>query len=496
MKKTISALLCVAVLMGLCLTALAEGTQGIVTLPAPIPDRNKTAPSSAPKGITLPDAIASAFSDIDWKGWTPVAADRQTADGYPGTRGAIIMRRDGRNVLCMIEKLGSSWRIDQQSATMIYQGDILPDITLENSDVLQARMEIHYDKSPDGHEETYYWLTSSELPWHLSSIQRTDALPEGTPLNVHITYYKMYLMYSEQLQAERDSEFLPGYPTDRVYGVIDNRVGNFDIYTYPRRYADAAQTIVPPQSLSEGEQQDPLPSAIRTSLTGDAPVYGGLGDTFELVGTVLPAETEVGAIALEGAYVMIEYEEEGGMLRMGYVPMDTVDVPGGLPEVHFPRLTATVGDAWRKPMKIYDAPDNANANWTLNPGEEVIYLGTYGSDWTYIETTHHVKYRGFVRSEDIAVQYNLDIGEVLPSEPRGIIVRDARVLDDPYRTSDPQTLATVTVGDRVIFIDNLYGEYAYIEMRLQTGGTEEAIRGYIPRDAVKSMDADQLEGNG
>lgn len=448
--------------------------------------------ASAWADVTLPDPIESVFDTSVWADWTVVAADEDTAAGYAGIRAAVIMKRGDRNVLCLLAKHGSEWVITDMTANAVYQGDRLPALSFDGSDVLITRLTVSYPETASGVEEQYHWVTFEDMPWCLSDIALQEPQRDGVIRYTRIAYAKSKLIYQEELVVGGNEHFAP-YRNEQFYGRFFRMLRNFDILGYARTMENVPLYLAPPSYLAAGEQQDAFPQAQPAKLSHGKgrTVYLGPGRHYEEAAvTRLRSSTRVEAIAAEGGFAFITFEGADGLPGYGYIAFNALSTREALPEAQFACLAATVSaDDY-----LLDAPDTGNVIRMVSQGETVTYLGTVGSAWSYVEIGTPAA-RGFIRSDALAVQYDLDVGDLSGAAPNALAARDVRVIDDPYRRPEQTTVATLFTGTPVVFIDNLYGEWAYIEVRLE-GDVQEPIRGFVPRDAVVSMDAYALEGNG
>ncbi len=444
--------------------------------------------------LELPQAVAQAFQGEAWAEWTPVAVDKATKKGMPGIHAAVIMQREGRNVLCLLDKVGSGYRIASQSARAVYQGDVLPTLAFDD-DVSMGILILEYAKGRDGSKETYKWDRIDEIPyWIIASITIAEPGRNGITLYTGLSFYRAYVAMAEytneHIQDQRAYD-----RAERFYGVLQRMPENFGLDAYPRTLYTAGFTIGPLPKLSAGEQQDPLPAPQPVKLKGPVSAYASPSEGYSPViqEDVKPADA-VSALAVEGVWALITFKGADGAALYGYVPYAAIEDASALPETEFVYLRAEWKDLTQTEIRV--APDDSARVITSMPTNvPCYYLGTVGSEWSYIEVLADQNYRGFVRSDTLNIFYDLDIStdDVMASlTPNGRITRDVEIIDDPYRRDTWTKLSTLVEGDSVVFIDNLYDEWACV----QVYEGDKLVRGFIPYDAVESMNEWALEGNG
>lgn len=443
--------------------------------------------------LALPPEISKAFSDESWEGWRPVVVDEETAAGKGNPWAAVIMHRGDRNVLCILEKPDADFEIVSMSGAAVYGGNVLPVLEFESSeqDIPSVLMYAYTFRAPRL-EETYRVARDENQPgtWQMMNIVRTEVRPQGVHHTVSLDYYRMYLLYAEAVGLDIHTSIM--FHNDRLFGAFPRRFANFDINTYDRTMDDARAQLGGLPALAPGQQQHPLPAGMSVQLAADSKidVYTGPGRQYaRTVGGVVGPESNIQALALCGNYAFVAYADQDGPARFGYLPINALrDVT--VPDAQFAYNTTYV----LQDTAITNIPAGTSSMGTLHPGEQVLYLATLGSDWSYVEVGGPQPTRGFVRSEHILVDYDMEVpmdGSDIPGAT-AIVVRDVLMIDDPYRRPARQTVGTLQAGNKVTFYDTLYGEWAYVGINIDG----VLIRGFIPRDAVASTDGYPLEGNG
>ncbi len=450
-------------------------------------------PQQAPAAVSLPDPIANAFSGPAWEGWTPTVLDDEATLAPLGIHGAVIMSKEGRNVLCILENWGGNWIITRQTALAIYQGERLPTISFAETSPLVSRMVITYDLGSTG-QEAYVWNLSNGSPdmWTLETVLLSEPGRGNLTNYVRLTYMPTHLRIGEGSNlGPRTDNFYP--EAVRIFARLNRRIGNFDINAYPRSIAEAYVKLDTPPALSPGEQQDPLPAGIPAEvLPGLWRVTDWPGDREEQqkIGLVNPDST-VKAIGAEGAFAMISFEEAGAT-RFGYVPLNALAPVNNLPELRFASLWAdqTVSHATDE-MTEGNGPDGPILLNTSIPMDRCLYLATLGSDWAYVEWIN-TQSRSFVSSDELNIFYDLNRPVDPEFLPKAMVSQDVDVIDDPYRRAIPKVLGQVKANDIVSFVDTLYGDWACIQITKDG----QILEGYIPRNLVNPLDGVGLDGNG
>ncbi len=453
------------------------------------------AESPAPRAVTLPAPIAAVFDDPAWNGWTPVALDDEAASAPVGIRAAVLMRRDGRSVLCLLERAGDAWVISRQTALAVYQDDRVPQMTFAETDVYTSRLTIRYEEGRNGRPEIYKWSTGNDSAtrWSVSQIMLEEPGRGGITLYTKLQYYQAYVSYYEYTSQHADPAHAT--ETERFYGKVNRLFGAFDINAYPRTIEQARFAFPTPPPLTPGEQRDALPAPIPAkALPGEWPILLGPDSTYErMPDAVVTQDSTVTAIVAEGAYALAAFADGDEPRRYGYLPLNALEPLPDLQDARFPYLRAAYeGEAVTEANLSANTPaDGALLNTAMFPGK-CTYLATLSGDWTYIET-NIPKARGFVPSDAVRVTYDLDQYESVDATLPGTITRGADIVDDPYRLIEPKKLGEVKAGDTVGFVDTLYGQWALIVVT----GEGDPLWGFIPRDAVGAPEGGYaLEGNG
>lgn len=438
--------------------------------------------------IELPEAMAAVFAADSWAGYTPVAADYHTLEGVEAPYSAVIMQRDGRNILCILEtQPDGSLLLNAMSSPAIYQGDLLPTMEFywdEEGGELHL-MTYTYAQGRDGDLEVYQ-INDANKVWYINMAELYGDQSYGIKHRTTITVYE-YLAYQEANLRGTEEVTWEG-PTRRVFALLHRKLPQFNIETYARTYDDAVMTLGGLPKLEPGEQQDPMPvpgEAVAVSAES-VPVYSGPMERYlRGEGAEAFAGEKVFPIGLEGNYAFVAYGAAGDAMRYGYVAENALAQRPEVADLSFAWLNAELTEG----ASLLDGPDG-NALTLLPPGTSVSYLATLGSDLAYVEAPGVTPARGFVPSEALAISYGMFTGS--GADVNAYLLENVELIDDPYRRVTPTVLGLLEQGAEVVFLDNLYGEWAYIEATV--GG--ELVQGFVPRWAVESTTGDGLEGNG
>lgn len=430
--------------------------------------------------VELTGPVAELLAEERFAGYAPVAADARTLRGKTLDNGAVIMARDGRYVLVMLRRDGDTYRVVDSTATAIYQDGRLPKITFEEyEEEAYYVCFITYTDEETGDREIYTYTDSGET-WYASSVEIEGRPSFDIVSSMAVTCFE-YINFRQT--NYRDGVVTWEGPMERVFTHFGRRLANFEIETFPHSYEEGLAFKHGLPKLAEGEQQNPLPQGVPMALPEgtllplyDAPLHGDQArPPF--------SGSEIDVVGLFGAFALIRYEDDTGD-RFAFTPEGLIDGHPEAPELVFANLDATMLEK----QPLLDGPAGNETLPLVGTGRKVTYLATYGSDLSFISFDGVF---GFVPSDALAVSYGMYDG----NEPveQAVMLADGDLLDDPYRTATPKALAALEAGDQVGFLDNLYGEWAYVELETADG----PVHGYVPRDDIENVNPGMgLEGHG
>lgn len=447
--------------------------------------------------LELPEPVAQAFaSDPAWDGWTAVAADADSLAGAPNYASTVVMERDGTYVLCLLQRseTGEGYVLSDMAIDVLYQDGRLPEIQVEpkteEAPMFHSSAILLYKDEKGGYER-YGW-DFVEGQWCMGGTQMLRFKGDTVRHEVFISFFRMYLEYSENAGTSEQTSFMHQY--QRFYGKINRMLRDFSITSLPKSIlGDEASGVSTPERVRAGQQLDPLP--LSTKATPDHPadtIFLGPGNSFPAREQPIGTDEPVELIGRYGSYVLCAYKNADSLYAYGYLPANLFDtLPDSLASVHFPCTIAYV----QEEAALTDCPDGSDSLFTLRKGTQVIYLATLGGDWTLVEAqgTEGIVH-GFVRSDALLVDYGMD--QPMKGNNKGsseaIAVRDIELIDDPYRRAEPTVLASLPQGTVMYFMDTLYGEWAYVDVEIDG----KLIRGFVPESALASVNDHPLRSNG
>lgn len=433
-------------------------------------------------------------NDPAWDEWSIITADEDTLAGDPQDVAALLLEREDVYVLAILKNEGQGYEVDATAIGAIYQDGRVPVIRVKPGEPnlsIGSELSITYTDEEAKTSETYRYFSHENRRWSISSIMQVRTLADALQSETSLSFHRMYIDYTQSVGDEHTSIL---FTRERVFGKHNRALDSFNIYTYARTLEEAGNQPNIPSMRNAGQQPDALPAAqsVTLDVTEKVAVLTGPGnDYLQIDDAYIKRGTKVEAIALHGNYALVAYKNGREPVRYGYIPQNTLQKTENLPHTQYQYTPAYV----QEDTPLVDSPKGTGKLGTVRAGDELVYLASLGSEWTLVEVPGLRPIQGLVRSDALLIDYGMDTrmdGSNAAGGSKAMLVQDTIVIDDPYRSATPETVATVFTGMQVLFLDSLYGEWAYIEV--QVG--EAAIRGFVPRDAVVSMDHNQLEANG
>ncbi len=445
--------------------SVAPVEQPVAPTEAPVMSTEKPAgPASAPA------LVEELFSGEDFEGYS-ITAFAQNPDGTLGTRAAAaILSREGRNVLFLLDLRKGEYRIVERSAKALRQGSEIPKLRVDGWDGITITYPLLWETGT----VTYYAYLEPDI-WRISLAEVFREGRSGEKLRSTVAYTWRDMVFADYTRS--GSDYNPvSYPVE-VRGKPMAYLASFDI---EKMYLEANEAIAlfgMPVGTTEEARRDPLPeAAIMTTLLAERSIYLA-PDEQSAVGR-LPAGTAVAAYARVGNLALITYDDKEGRTAFGYVAESALDGADQLPELLVEQLRAGLS----RGALLTDTPFAENPNELSVQLTPARYLGTLGDDWCYIEATdaNGARVRGFAKEKDLWISYYTHDYTYADYAANGTLTKDAALIDDPYRFATPNTLAELSAGTEVAFLDNLYGDWVLI--RVEVDGKD--VQGFVPYDAL------------
>ena len=349
----------------------------------------------------LPEEIAELFDVPAWEEYeVPYTTKYPDKLAYIWLEhsdfGLVLQRKEGLNVLCVIERdRKGEMRITIRNYTTII-GDYVPvfDSTpYQTPEVNTVTLDIYGDSY-------YLMLVKIGGVWRVKQVQDYDAEMMAGVSSDRIVYYEMY----------DNGDFLDYDPEagKTVYGTYDNRFAGFNIYAFPKTIAEAREKLTNPPvtptdfytpqviTLRAGEQYDVFAAPGRSSYrAANGKAVMSTNDWVQIFGE-------------EDGWVLVQYDISRDKMRFGYIdasalPRDT--------EVQTLRWYDLPAQTIKYNVSVTDDPlVSGNIIHSLRAGDSVKVLSEFGN-WYYIETTDNYGklLRGFVPQSCIDIVTDADM---------------------------------------------------------------------------------------
>ena len=275
-----------------------------------------------------------------------------------------------------------------------------PDETLVISYHFDDRIE-EYCFSPEGKKKEKWkmkWIRIlTDVYTNPQTADRTAEVVEIKPTGDGLSY-RGYHEETDKPEIETAKKTI-------VPGVIYTDLDEFGIYSFPKSLGKARQRLTQPPTLPVNTQRDALPEGKTGSFCKDEkyPVYSGPSESYYRAANgkaSVSTNDWIQVFGCENDMVLIQYAISSEKSRFGYIPAEAVQDRSQLEVLEPAYLPASVSKA----CGLTDDPLKTKGEIArLKDGEDVRYLATFGSEWTYVETLTEPPMRGFVPSESIMI---------------------------------------------------------------------------------------------
>ena len=330
-----------------------------------------SAASMAAYDERLPAGVNEILSGRAWDSYEVTKVDGHTEWGASRDVIAAILSKGERNILCLFTNASGEWRLVVKREKALYAGDQLvnlnfPDETLVISYHFDDRIE-EYCFSPEGKKKE---------KWKMKWIRiLTD-------------------VYTNPQTADRTAEVVEIKPT-----------GDGLSYRGYREETDKPEIETAKKTIVPGVIYTDLPEGKTGSFCKDEkyPVYSGPSESYYRAANgkaSVSTNDWIQVFGCENDMVLIQYAISSEKSRFGYIPAEAVQDRSQLEVLEPAYLPASVSKA----CGLTDDPLKTKGEIArLKDGEDVRYLATFGSEWTYVETLTEPLMRGFVPSESIMI---------------------------------------------------------------------------------------------
>ena len=354
----------------------------------------------------LPAEIEKLLSGSAWDGYAVTQIDDLAQWGARDTV-AVVMSRGERNVLCLFSKRDGGWKLTVRREKALYAGD--QDIRLQFPD--ERHFVIYYEF---GSRAEDYWFVASgakkdRWTFEKARLWRNRKTDPGTgdvrAEIVEVTPTEDGLAY-RGYRFETDKPETQVSAATAVSGVIYTDLDEFNIYTFPKSIEEAKKKLSLPAALPASTQADALPEGKTAEFKKDQtyPVYSGPSERYfrPANGKACVSTNDwIQAFGREDGMVLIQYAISSDRARFGYIRADALADTDSVELLEFafePVELASPADITDDPLLSKEAVAH------LQAGEQVQYLGTFGGDWTYIQTLTPPLMRGFIPSGSILTE--------------------------------------------------------------------------------------------
>ena len=364
-----------------------------------------SAASMAAYDERLPAGVNEILSGRAWDSYEVTKVDGHTEWGASRDVIAAILSKGERNILCLFTNASGEWRLVVKREKALYAGDQLvnlnfPDETLVISYHFDDRIE-EYCFSPEGKKKEKWkmkWIRIlTDVYTNPQTADRTAEVVEIKPTGDGLSY-RGYHEETDKPEIETAKKTI-------VPGVIYTDLDEFGIYSFPKSLGKARQRLTQPPTLPVNTQRDALPEGKTGSFCKDEkyPVYSGPSESYYRAANgkaSVSTNDWIQVFGCENDMVLIQYAINSEKSRFGYIPAEAVQDRSQLEVLEPAYLPASVSKA----CGLTDDPLKTKGEIArLKDGEDVRYLATFGSEWTYVETLTEPLMRGFVPSESIMI---------------------------------------------------------------------------------------------
>ena len=322
-------------------------------------------------------------------GWSipPVSwLEGYRAIGYNDGSALMVLQKDGRNVLCLVEQNSrNEWRMKHQSTELLHQGADapIPYVYCE----IPNEFELYFHHDVDGETLLEHISVAREMDgWHISHFddERTG----------------MVVSLSDDLMTFEDEFGELGYTMRTSF---KNRVATFDMAAFLQA-AERARSVLP----TGGERIEgyvlPVPKEGSFPKNVRYDVFSApQADSYRAANGKAMVSSN-GVIEIYGEtreWLMVRYEVSKSQSRIGYITSDALPLDTPVRALRFAYQPARL----MSNAVLTDDPEHSrSALRKLAAGEEVILLAEM-DDWAYVETTmpDGRTVRGFIPSAVITV---------------------------------------------------------------------------------------------
>ncbi len=337
---------------------------------------------------TLPVEIAALFDVPAWEAYeVPYTTMHPDKLAYIWLEhadfGLVLQRKQGLNVLCLIERDKTGvMRITARNYTMIL-GDYVPAF---DSTPYQTPSESTV--TLDVYGDNYYFdMRRIKGVWRVTTVKNYDAMFEASVNTDKIIYYDLF-EDGDYLLTDADS-------AKTAYGTFDNRFAGFNIMDFPKTYKVAREKLSNPP-LTPGNFYLPETITLRAGEKYD--VFAAPGrDSFRAANgkAVMSTNDWVQVFGEENGWLLVQYDISRNHMRFGYI--DASALPRDA-EVQTLRWYDLPEQTVKYDVHITDDPlcSVSSIHW-LNAGAQVKVLSEFGT-WYYIEASnaYGATLRGFI----------------------------------------------------------------------------------------------------
>ncbi|MBQ8200259.1 MAG: hypothetical protein IJZ74_00675 [Clostridia bacterium] len=341
----------------------------------------------------VPDEILALFNGPAWveyhiprvTGMPEYYAFTHYVDASGYGAGLIILRKDDRNVLCLLEYLDGRWRVTGRNHEALPQSADVPYLYCE----IYGQLEVYLSGEDDG---TLFFCREGNA-WYIDYVQRS-----ADQLHAYVREDGIRYCFYERGAAEY-------YAACMVYGIYERGFEQFNWMYFPSTPEEAELRLTYAPIIPQN-QDDPnalgTPVEINFRKGEKYDVFSAPGrDSYRPANGKAEMSTNdwVQVFGEEAGWLLVQYDVSSEQMRFGYI--DASALPRNAP-VRRLEWAAITYEALRETYLTDDPLYSRKPLIRIGANDEVTCLGTMGS-WLYVETTAGGKtIRGFVPAADVA----------------------------------------------------------------------------------------------